>query len=288
LNCFEPQKTSNLKHLYPSLTVFITFLAIFFEMPTTLLIADDEEAPREQLRAALKKHWPEAKIVAATEHGVDAWDSFLEHEPQACFLDIQMPGLTGIEVAQRIAQTQLPCAIVFCTAYNDHAVKAFDAGAVDYVLKPLDDTRFAQAVQRVQGRIAKPADSQLPAEVLALLGATKSAHKPLRSLQASIGKEVRLIRVDDVIYFESDQRYTKVIYTQGGADAEALIRTPLKELLAGLDAERFWQVHRSVIVNTDHIASAVRVDESNMHIVLRGRGETLPVSRAFQGLFRGQ
>ncbi len=256
-------------------------------MQTSILIADDEEAPREALRAALKRHWPQARIVAAAEHGVDAWDSFLEHEPAACFLDIQMPGLTGIEVAQRIANTHLPCAVVFCTAFNDHALKAFDAGALDYVLKPIEDARFAQAVERVQARLAAPQAASLPAEVLRLLGQS-AARKPLRTLQASIGKEVRLIRVEDVVYFESDSRYTRVVYHADGKDAEALIRTPLKELLASLDAEQFWQVHRSLIVNTHHIASAVRVDENNMHLALRGREQTLPVSRAFQSLFRGQ
>jgi DNA-binding LytR/AlgR family response regulator len=217
------------------------------------------------------------------EHGVDAWDSFLEHEPQACFLDIRMPGLSGLEVAKRIQGTGLPCAVVFCTAYNDHAVQAFDAGAADYVLKPLDGERFAQSVARVKAKLASPSATALPAQLLALL---QQAPRPqrLRTLQASVGKEIRLIHIDEVVFFESDTRYTRVVY----GDGEALIRTPLKELLAQLDEAQFWQIHRSVIVNSAHVAAAVRLDESNMHLTLRGRGETLPVSRAFQGLFRGQ
>jgi DNA-binding LytR/AlgR family response regulator len=259
-------------------------------MQPTVLIADDEEGPRSQLKAALQTHWPQAKLVAVAEHGVDAWDSYLEHEPQACFLDIRMPGLTGIEVAKRINATGLPCAVVFCTAFNDHAVQAFDAGAVDYVLKPLDAERFAQAVVRVQAKLASAsaaAPANLPQQLMSLLQQTPKTPR-LRTLQASVGKEVRLIRIEDVVFFESDTRYTRVVYGESGNAQEALIRTPLKELIAQLDDEQFWQIHRSVIVNSGHIAAAVRIDESNMHITLRGRSDTLPVSRAFQGLFRGQ
>ena len=213
-------------------------------MPTAL-IADDEEAPRAQLLMALRGAWPGLRVVQECANGVDAWDAFLEHEPAVCFLDVRMPGLTGIEVAQRIgARAQ----VVFVTAHGDHALAAFDAGAVDYVLKPA----------------------------------------PLEVIQAGIGKEVRLVRVADVVYFESDSRYTRVVYSEAGVDAEVLIRTPLKELIAQLDATRFWQIHRAVIVNQRCIASAVRIDEGNMVLTLRGRSEKLPVSRHFQGLFRGQ
>ncbi len=221
---------------------------------TRCLIADDEEAPRAQLRAALATAWPELDVVAEAANGVDAWDGFLEHEPAVCFLDIRMPGLTGIDVARRIAGR---ASVVFVSTHGDHALAAFDAGAVDYVLKPVDPARLAQAVARVQARTLQP---------------------------AAVGREVRLIRIDDVVYFESDARYTRVVHGGG----EALIRTPLKELLAQLDEQQFWQVHRSVIVNHRHVAAAVRVDEGSMHLTLRGRPETLPVSRHFQPLFKGQ
>lgn len=252
----------------------------------TLLIADDEEGPREQLRAALAAAWPGARLVSAA-NGVDAWDAFLEHEPAVCFLDIRMPGMSGLEVARRI-DGRVP--VVFVSAYGDHALAAFDAGAVDYVLKPVEGIRLAQAVGRVRARVESPvarvptaADTAL-APLLARLAAETRRAPPLTVLQAGVGREVRLIRIDEVIWFESDARYTRVVH-EGG---DALIRTPLKELLAQLDEREFWQVHRSVIVAHRHIASAVRVDEGHMHLTLRGRPETLPVSRQFQGLFRGQ
>ena len=267
----------------------------------TALIADDEEAPRAQLLAALTLAWPELQVVAECANGVDAWDAYLEHEPAVCFLDIRMPGLTGIEVAQRIGGR---AQVVFVTAYGDHALAAFDAGAVDYVLKPVEPARLTQAVQRVRtraaavqgqsaGALAGPADppsaqQAAVAELLARLAADMAGklHRPaaLEVIQASVGKEVRLIRTDDVIYFESDARYTRVVH----ADGEALIRTPLKELLAQLDSQRFWQIHRSLIVYHRHIAAAVRVDEGTMHLSLRSRPEKLAVSRHFQGLFKGQ
>lgn len=264
----------------------------------TVLIADDEEAPRAQLAAALATAWPEAHCVATCVNGVDAWDAFLEHEPDVCLLDIRMPGLTGIEVAQRIGAR---AHVVFVTAWADHAVAAFDAGAVDYVLKPVDTARLARALERVQARLASVQAAQ-PSEaapaalqtLLAQLAAQVQRPAPLAVIQAGLGKEVRLIRVDEVLYFESDTRYTRVVWRSPGApgapaqDAEALIRTPLKELLVQLDPNQFWQVHRSVIVAQRHIEAAVRVDEHNMQLRLRGRSERLPVSRHFQGLFKGQ
>lgn len=269
----------------------------------TVLIADDEEAPRAQLAQALARVWPEAQVVATCVNGVDAWDAFLEHEPQVCLLDIRMPGLTGIEVAQRIdGRAQ----VVFVSAYSDHALAAFDTGAVDYVLKPVEAQRLAQALGRVQGRLqaaaapglgASPGSGTEPAALQALLAqlaAQVQRPAPLDVIQASVGKEVRLIRVEDVLFFEADARYTRVVWrspaTPGAPaqDGEALIRTPLKELLVQLDARQFRQVHRSVIVAQRHIEAAVRVDEHNMHLRLRGRSEKLPVSRHFQAFFKGQ
>jgi len=254
---------------------------------TRALVADDEEAPREQLLAALRSAWPSLQVVASAANGVDAWDAFLEHEPEVCFLDIRMPGLSGIDVARRIgAQAQ----IVFATAYGDHALAAFDTGAVDYLLKPVDPARLLQTVHRLQARQASP--SSPPATdlqgLLKQLLQQAQHPPPLAVVQASVGREVRLIRSEEVIYFESDARYTRVVHTGAGGDGQALIRTPLKELLAQLDEQLFWQVHRSVIVNHRHIAAAVRVDEGQMHLTLRGRPETLPVSRHFQALFKGQ
>jgi DNA-binding LytR/AlgR family response regulator len=262
-------------------------------LPVRALVADDEEAPREQLLAALRTAWPELQVVAVAANGVDAWDAFLEHEPALCFLDIRMPGLSGIDVAQRIAVQSGPQAqVVFASAYGDHALAAFDAGAVDYLLKPVEPERLARTVARVRARLQAAAPAVTPdlQALLATLAAPLRKVQPLAVLQASVGREVKLIRSDEVVYFESDSRYTRVVFDgsndSGGGDA--LIRTPLKELLAQLDEQLFWQVHRSVIVNHRCIASAVRVDEGQMHLTLRGRPEKLPVSRHFQGLFKGQ
>ncbi|MBP6763409.1 MAG: response regulator transcription factor [Rubrivivax sp.] len=269
--------------------------------PISALVADDEEAPRQQLVSALHKAWPELQVVAEAVNGVDAWDAWLEHEPDLCFLDIRMPGLSGIDVARRIGG-RTP--VVFVTAYGDHALAAFDAGAVDYVMKPVEPARLAQALERVRSRLqpsatvpaapvasaSKPdlASLQAVLDQLAGLDHLKRRAAPLAVIQAGVGKEVRLIRVADVVFFESDARYTRVVYRSDGVDGEALIRTPLKELLAQIDEHEFWQVHRSVIVNRLQVAAAVRVDEGHMHLTLRGRSEKLPVSRHFQGLFKAQ
>jgi DNA-binding LytR/AlgR family response regulator len=252
-------------------------------MTATALIADDEEAPREQLRAALARLWPELDLVAASTNGAEAWDDCLAHEPAIAFLDIRMPGLTGLEVARRLAALATPPLIVFVTAFDDHALAAFDAGAVDYVLKPVDDERLAQTLARLKARLAQPApaDTTALSRLLATLATPKPAPRPI---QASVGREVLLIPPEEIIYFEADQRYTRVVH-EGG---DALIRTPLRELLTQLDAERFWQIHRSVLVNSRCIAKAVRVDEGTMVVTLRGRDEKLPVSRQFQALFKGQ
>jgi len=256
----------------------------------TVLIADDEEAPRAQLLAALQRAWPEARVVASCANGADAWDAFLEHEPQVALLDIRMPGLSGIEVAQRIDGR---AAVAFVTAYGDHALAAFDAGAVDYVMKPVDPARLGQAVERLKARLqpGAPLAAEGLQSLLTQLVGLGAKRQTLSVLQAAVGREVRMIRTDEVIYFESDSRYTRVVHDgPGGASGsgDALIRTPLKELLTQLDESVFWQVHRSVIVNHRHIASAVRVDEGHMHLTLRGRPETLPVSRHFQAQFKGQ
>ncbi len=246
-----------------------------------VLIADDEEGPREQLRMALARLCPQAQVVASCSNGVDAWDEALAQEPQVCFLDIRMPGLTGLEVGQRLSALAEPPQIVFVTAYNDHALAAFEAGALDYLVKPLDDERLQRSLNRLQQRLAAPSPAP---DLQQMLQSLLPKPRAMRPIQASLGKEVKLIAPEDVVYFESDARYTRVVTVDG----EALIRTPLKELLAQLDAELFWQVHRSVLVNSRCIASALRVDENTMQLTLKGRPEKLPVSRQFQGLFKGQ
>ena len=251
-------------------------------MPTAL-IADDEEAPRAQLMETLRGAWPELQVLQECTNGLDAWDAFLEHEPQVCFLDVRMPGLTGIEVAQRIGpRTHM----VFVTAPGDHALAAFDAGAVDYVLKPVDEDRLAPVVARVQARLAAPGSA--PPDLQQLLNRLAGQVRkpaPLDVIQAGAGNEPRLVRVDDVIYFESDGRSTRVVYRDADGDGETLIRTPLKELVGQLDPVQFWQVHRSVIVNQRCVDRALRDGAGNMVLTLRGRAENLTVSRHFQRQF---
>ncbi|MBB3196065.1 LytR/AlgR family response regulator transcription factor [Roseateles terrae] len=292
--------------------------------PCTILIADDEEGPREQLRAALARLAPELTVVAQSANGVDAWDDCLALEPQLCFLDIRMPGLSGLEVAQRLAQLAEPPQVVFVTAYGDHALSAFEAGAVDYLLKPVEDARLEQCLQRLRARAAGAAG---PAGMAGTAGTSSAASEdasttapgslglsthdprpaappgglnaatlellrqllppqrpPMRPIQASQGREVQLIAPEDVLFFQSDSRYTRVVHRDG----EAWIRTALKELLADLDPHLFWQVHRSVVVNSRFVTSAIRLDENTMQLSLKGSAEKLPVSRQFQGLFKGQ
>jgi DNA-binding LytR/AlgR family response regulator len=253
-------------------------------MTTRILIADDEEAVREQLAEALAVAWPEAQIVAQCEHGAEAWDQWLALQPDAAVLDIRMPGLTGIEVAQRIAGR---CPVVFVTAYGDHALQAFDAGAVDYLVKPVDAERLAQAVARMKKQLAQP---PAPNEALAALLAGLAPPRPPQPLhvQASVGKEVRLIPLAEVLYFESDSRYTRVVFDSGQGQQDALLRTPLKELLAVLDPAQFTQIHRSVIVATRAMSTALRDDDGGMRLKLRGSPDVLTVSRPFHGLFKGQ
>ncbi|HEY1393961.1 MAG TPA: LytTR family DNA-binding domain-containing protein [Methylibium sp.] len=244
----------------------------------TALVADDEEAAREQLVEALQRCWPELQVVAEADNGVDAWDAVLEHEPQICFLDVRMPGLTGIEVARRIDG----CAhVVFVAAPGDRAVAAFESAAVDHVIKPVDDAHLGHALEKLKRRLRHSPPADMHALLTQLLGQVRRPELP-EVIQASLGREHRLIRVDDVVYFESDARYTRVVLSDG----DELIRMSLKELLPQLDTEQFWQIHRSVIVNHRHIAGAQHQDDGNMVLMLVGRDEKLPVSRHFQGLFK--
>ena len=244
----------------------------------TALIADDETAPRAHLLACLSRVWPDLKKIEATDGG-DAWDAFLEHEPDIAFLDVRMRGLTGIEVAQRIGGR---AHIVFVSKPGDHAVAAFANGSADCVLKPVDDARLVPVIDRVRARLAQPGGR--PADLQGLLDRLAGQVRkpaPLEVLQTGAGHDAALVRVDDVVYFESDARYTRAVYQAG----DVLIRTPLKDLLSQLDAKRFWQVNRSLIVNQQHIAGTQRQDDGHMVLALRGRAEKLPVSRHFQGLF---
>ena len=244
---------------------------------TTILVAEDEVLMRERLLAQLAIAWPDASIVSVVETGSDAWDSWLEHEPDVVFLDIQMPGLSGLEVAQRIGARSH---IVFVTAYDQHALDAFDRGAADYLLKPVDQVRLARSVERIQRRLLQGPAALAP--ILREIAQARAAPTPLQWLKASVGKQVRLINVGDILFMQSDSKYTRVVLIDG----EALVRTALKDLLEGLDPDTFWQIHRGTIVNVHAIAAAERVDSERMQVLLKGSSEKLPVSRAFSHLFR--
>lgn len=248
-------------------------------MRTKVLIAEDEPLMRERLVGMLPKVWPEADIVMVAENGNDAWDGFLEHEPALVILDIRMPGLSGLEVAARIGSL---AHVIFVTAYEQYAVDAFEAGAIDYLLKPVQQDRLAKAVLRARGKLAfQPPDLS---ELLGRLKAAASEPKPekIKWIKASIGKHIRLIDVDDVLFFQSDSKYTRVVLE----GSEALVRIPLKDYLSGLDNDKFWQVHRATVVNVKAIAAVERIDAERMQVLVKGSNEKLPVSRAFTHLFR--
>jgi DNA-binding LytR/AlgR family response regulator len=248
-------------------------------MTVKVLVAEDEPLMRERLLELLALAWPEAQVVASAENGNDAWDGFLEHEPQVVFLDIRMPGLSGLEVAERIGKL---AHVVFVTAYDEYAVQAFDAGAVDYLLKPIQRDRLDKAVARIREKLdARPADL---GEILRHLKTTLpgTAREKMKWIRASVGRQIRLIDVDEVLFFQSDAKYTRVVLRE----FEALVRIPLKDLLSGLDRDQFWQIHRGTLVNVNAIAAAERIDAERMQVLLRGCVEKLPVSRAFTHLFR--
>ncbi|HEY9103275.1 LytTR family DNA-binding domain-containing protein [Chitinimonas sp.] len=248
-------------------------------MNPRVLIAEDEPLMRERLLNLLAEHWPEAEVVAVAENGVDAWDAYLEHEPAVAFLDIRMPGLSGLEVAERIAGR---AHVVFVTAYDQYAVAAFEAGAVDYLLKPVEAERLVRAVARLQQKMTAQPDDL--AELLGRLKAVVPVPQVERMkwIKATVGKQIKLINVEEVLFFQSDTKYTRVVLP----DSEALIRTPLKDLLGGLDPEQFWQIHRGTMVNVNAIAAAERVDAERLQIILKAHPEKLIVSRAFTHLFK--
>lgn len=249
------------------------------------VIAEDEALLREALAELLAQAWPGLEIVAECEDGASALDAMAEHQPDVAFLDIRMPGMTGLEVAAAMAEASPATQIVFVTAYDQYAIDAFETGAVDYLLKPIAPERLASTVSRLQARIASGAlDASALAALIARLGSTivPAPVEPLVWITASAGKETRLIMVDDVIYFRADQKYTVVATAQG----EALLRKPIRELLDALDPAIFKQIHRSTIVNLRAIASISRDDTGKGLIKLRALPEVLSVSQPFMTLFK--
>jgi DNA-binding LytR/AlgR family response regulator len=256
----------------------------------TALIADDEPLLREALATLLAAAWPELTIVARARNGRDAVRLFEEHRPDVCFLDVHMPGMSGVEAARAIGRR---AHLVFVTAFDQYAVEAFAEGAVDYLLKPVEPARLADTVGRLKERLAAahPAPdleallARMADELAGARGAAPSA--PLRWIRAQAGAVVRLIPIEAVDYLRSDTKYTAVAWRDdAGKPAEALVRLPLKELAAQLDPAEFVQVHRSVVVNLRSVSHVVRADNETAEIHLKGRPETLPVSRNHLHLFR--
>jgi DNA-binding LytR/AlgR family response regulator len=243
------------------------------------VIADDEPLLRAQLRSRLAKLWPELDIVHEMADGRDVERVLDDHAPRLFFLDIHMPGVNGLEAARVIGSR---AHVVFVTAFDQYAVQAFERGAIDYVLKPFNEERLALTIERLKERLAGAPTrlEDLMESLAARLSPRGSEH--LRWIKASVGSNVRLIPVEEVLFFQSDEKYTRVV-TQ---EAESLIRKPIRELLAELDPARFWQIHRATIVNVDYIASVRRGLKDQAEIALRDHSATLIVSRAFTHLFK--
>lgn len=249
----------------------------------TALIADDEPLLRDALAHHLGVVWPELRIVAAARNGREALEMTRAERPDICFLDIHMPGLTGIDVALEIGAS---AHIVFVTAFDQYALRAFDAGAVDYLVKPLVRERLSETVARLKRRLAT---NSAPPDLAAVIAALARQHsKPkLQWIRASLGQTTKLIALEKIDYFRADQKYTVVATRDAsGEPFEAIIRTSLKELLAELDGEVFVQVHRAVIVRLAAIKHLLRHDNETATIYLLERSECLPVSRSFIGQFR--
>jgi len=245
----------------------------------TALIAEDEPLMRERLKEKLAEVWPELVVVAEAADGDEALAMIDAYHPTIAFLDIRMPGRTGLDVASAIGGD---CHVVFITAYDQYALAAFDAGAVDYLLKPVEADRLAQTVERLKRSIRSA-----PADLSALIDTLRervgaAPRRRLSWIKAAVGRQIKLIPVADVVYFQSDTKYTRVVL-QG---SEALIRTPLKDLVEELDPDRFWQIHRGTLVNLDRVSGVLREDAERQFVLLRDRPEKLAISRQFTHRFK--
>ena len=252
---------------------------------TRALIADDEPLMREQLRSRLSELWPELEIVGEARNGAEAVELVVGHRPEVVFLDIRMPAKNGIVAAREIAalEGRLP-EIVFVTAYDQYAIDAFQQGVIDYVLKPAERERLGVTVERLRKRLAEPSpSSDALQQALARLAEKLEPPSRLKWIQASVGNQIQMIPVDDVLFFVSDEKYTRVQTAQ----QEALIRKPIKELLAELDPAQFWQIHRSTLINTRAIAGIIRDERGRQLVAVKGRPEKLEVSRSYAHLFKG-
>jgi DNA-binding LytR/AlgR family response regulator len=244
------------------------------------IIAEDEQPQREELRMLLADVWPELQVAAECEDGLAALQALEEHEPDVAFLDIRMPGVSGLEVARAAGRR---CQVVFITAYEEYALRAFDEGAVDYLQKPVARDRLRLAVERTRARLASGEKVNLDALLDLVRARLAAAKRGIQWITAGVGNKVQMFSIDEVLFFQAEDKHTRVVT----AEREGLIRTPLKDLLPSLDSETFWQVHRSVIVRVGAIRTVEKGEDGKLRLSLRGHPETLPVSSAMQGRFRG-
>ena len=246
----------------------------------TAVVAEDESTLRAELIEQIGALWPEVAIVGEASDGVQALRMLDELRPDVLFLDIHMPGATGLDVARQASGRSH---VVFVTAYDEHALAAFDHGAVDYVLKPLSAARLFTAISRIKQRLGDaPGDLGAVLDRLATLPAATPARTWLRWINASVGQTLKLITVDEVLYFQADNKYTRVVTRDG----EALIRKSLKELVEELDAQQFWQIHRGTLVNAMAVAGVSRDFRGRLMVKLKERSETLQVSDSYAHLFK--
>lgn len=254
--------------------------------PATAIVAEDEPLLRHALCELLATAWPQLQVAAVCADGTEALEAIAEHHPDVAFLDIRMPGLSGLDVASAAAEANPRMQVVFVTAYDQYAIDAFESGAIDYLLKPVTALRLATTIERLRDRAMV---GNIHNATLATLARQVAAHAaqhqtqpPLAWITASTGRDTRLIMLDDIIYFRADNKYTTVVT----ADGEALLRKPIRELVRVLDPMVFRQIHRSTIVNIKAVAAFTRDEGGRGTLRLRERPETLVVSQPFMGLFR--
>jgi DNA-binding LytR/AlgR family response regulator len=246
----------------------------------TAILAEDELPQRQELRAMLSELWPELNVLAECDDGLSALDAVQRLKPQVLFLDIRMPGVSGLEVARAAGRD---CHVIFVTAYEEYALRAFDEGAIDYLQKPVSRERLMRSIERARARIERGSPVDLATLLDQLQGKLEPRRQAIKWITASIGNTMKMFAIDEVLFFQAQEKYTRVVT----AGDEGHIRTPLRELLSALDSETFWQVHRSVIVRVGAIRAVEKQDDGKLHISIRGHSDVLPVSSAFQHRFRG-
>jgi DNA-binding LytR/AlgR family response regulator len=254
--------------------------------PHSYIIAEDEPLLARVLAQQLNEHWPAARCVGMAANGAEALKLADEFCPDVAFLDVRMPQLDGLEAARQLCQRERPPLIVFVTAYDAYALDAFEAAAIDYLLKPVEDARLTKCIERLSSQLSRSAGDDTPADmatrVAELLGYSAPRKEKLRFVRAGAGTTVKLIPVHEVLWFEAEDKYITVATREG----DSIIRMPLRELLEQLDEAIFWQIHRGTVVNSAHITHAKRDELGHLTLTLKGRNDPIAVSRQFAHLFK--